>query len=355
MTVKELLESVSFDDMVPYLLEIRIVEQYNMSSFKNYYDWLRTLEPEPVSDDDEKCCVILDDKTIHFMFFNQEIEYVLSEEIEFECRIKASNAELAAYCLNDIINFPVESSFPLDKQYVINESREYDSLDYCDTFDTLNCYRKLVSNKFDYIKKNGGYTPRIGELSLQYRTELKKTAAQKMCCFKGKRKIARLKRIGEFRKKLMEEFYFDMWIIGSFIERAIPFLSDARNKIDIKQLCRLFFTDGICVGNYTSYTDDKTDSAENLIELIEKYDALDYSGYYLSRGEQPPKFERIIVLFTVGDNHNVLTDSDLALCNSLRKGFKSSDIVFVTDPTLGKQIDIQYLLYNSKEPLVNVG
>ena len=74
---------------------------------------------EPVSDDDEKCCVILDDKTIHFMFFNQEIEYVLSEEIEFECRIKASNAELAAYCLNDIIDFPVESSFPIDKQYVI--------------------------------------------------------------------------------------------------------------------------------------------------------------------------------------------------------------------------------------------
>lgn len=353
MTVKELLESVSFDDMVPYLLEIRFDEQYSMSLFKNHYDWLRTLEPKPVSDNDENCYVFLDDQAIDFIFFNPEIEYALSEEIEFESGIKSSNAELAAYCLNATTN--LDSSSPLLQQYLINESRDYCSLSYCDTFDKLNCYRKLVSNKFDYIKKNGGYTPRIGELTQQYRKELKKKATQKMSIFNGKRKIARLKRIGEFRKKLMEEFYFDMWIIGSFIERAIPFLSDARNKIDIKQLCRLFFTDGICVGNYTSYTDDKTDSAENLIELIEKYDALVYSGYYLSRGEQPPKFERIFVLFTVGDNHNVLTDSDLALCNSLRKGFKSSDIVFVTDPSLGKQIDIQYLLYNSKEPLVNVG
>ncbi len=348
MTVKEFLESVPFDDIMPYLIEIRFDKQYSIGIFKNYYDWLRTLELKPVLDKKKNIrYVYLDGKAINFYLY-QELEYTLSKELVLEPGKKASNAELAAYYLIDIIT--LEAIYPL-RQYLINESIEYSSLRSWDTCDTLKCYKKLVDNQFDYIRKCGGYTPRFDELTQQYKKELKETATKKMCRFNGKRKISRLKRIGEYRKALMTEFYFDMWIIGSYIEKAIPFLTDERNNIDIKQLCRLFFTDGILVNNYTSYADEKTDSAEQLIELVEKYNALDHSGYFCSRGEQPKKFDRIFVLFSV--NHDVLTESDLALCNSLKKGFNSSDILFVKDPSLGKQIDIQYLMYNSPKPLFN--
>jgi hypothetical protein len=61
----------------------------------------------------------------------------------------------------------------------------------------------------------------------------------------------------------------------------------------------------------------------------------------------------MVVVLTTGEWHQELTDDEQRLCKLLIGDCKSSDILLVTDPSLGKQVRINYATFNSEEPLVN--
>ena len=62
--------------------------------------------------------------------------------------------------------------------------------------------------------------------------------------------------------------------------------------------------------------------------------------------------DRIIMILTTGEWHQMLTEDENKLCKLLVGDCKSYDILLETDPSLGKQVRINYAIFNSKDPLI---
>jgi hypothetical protein len=90
---------------------------------------------------------------------------------------------------------------------------------------------------------------------------------------------------------------------------------------------------------FTSYADEKTSGARSLCGLFEKYGV-------------EPRLDRVVVVLTTGEYHHELTEDEKKLCDILIGDCKSSDILLATDPSLGRQVRINYATFNSDNLLV---
>ena len=142
-----------------------------------------------------------------------------------------------------------------------------------------------------------------------------------------------------FRREFMGHYYERMMNISRFIVQAIPALKDERNNMSIRQLCGLFHSDLFSSEVFTSYADEKTNGARYLCELFEKYGV-------------EPRLDRIVVVLTTGEDHQEMTEDEKKLCEILIGDCKSSDILLATDPSLGRQVRINYATFNLEYPLV---
>jgi hypothetical protein len=64
------------------------------------------------------------------------------------------------------------------------------------------------------------------------------------------------------------------------------------------------------------------------------------------------RLDRMVVVLTTGEYHKELTEDEQHLCKLLIGNCKSSNILLATDPSLGRQVRIDYATFNSKYPLV---
>jgi len=142
-----------------------------------------------------------------------------------------------------------------------------------------------------------------------------------------------------FRREYMAHYYERMAAISRFIVQAIPALSDKRNNMSLDQLCGLFKSDLFSPETITSYSDENTNGAKYLCELLEMEDI-------------NTRLDRMVVVLTTGEWHQELTQDEQRLCKLLIGDCKSSDILVATDPSLGRQVRIDYASFNSKNPLV---
>ena len=142
-----------------------------------------------------------------------------------------------------------------------------------------------------------------------------------------------------FRREFLGHYYERMMNISRFIVQAIPALSDERNTMSIMQLCGLFHADLFSSEVITSFADEKTSGARYLCDLMEKYD-------------REPRLDRIVVVLTTGEYHTEMTEDEKKLCRLIVGDCKSSDILLATDPSLGKQVRINYATFNSENPII---
>ena len=149
----------------------------------------------------------------------------------------------------------------------------------------------------------------------------------------------KIKRMRMFRREFMGHYYERMMNISRFIVHSIPALNDDRNNMSIKQLCGLFHSDLFCSEVFTSYADEKMSGVQYLCELFDKYGI-------------EPRLDRMVMVLTTGEYHPELTEDEKNLCKILIGDCKSSHILLVTDPSLGKQVRINYATFNSENPLV---
>jgi hypothetical protein len=149
----------------------------------------------------------------------------------------------------------------------------------------------------------------------------------------------KIKRKKMFRREFMAHYYERMAAISRFIVQAIPALSDERNNMSIEQLCGLFQSDLFSPETITSYADENTNGTKYLCELLEMEDI-------------NTRLDRMVVVLTTGEWRQELTEDEQCLCKLLIGDCKSSDILVATDPSLGRQVRIDYATFNSKEPLV---
>ena len=339
MTFKELLNSVTFNEVVPCLLQMHPDAEGSLKWYKIHFDMLCQMTPKHHDDANSDVCHITmekwrDGKMIldaHPME-GDLWEHSLTKEIILAPDVKATNAEIAACCI-------WHTSF---YGFVREQSQEYlrfdeDDLEIEDRWDDY-IYNKVKAMRcFSIIRRNGGHIPTMRELARTKKLELIRRTKEDFWCISESMNKIKKKRM--FRREFMAHYYERMTAISRFIVQAIPALSDERNNMSIEQLCGLFQSDLISPETITSYADEKTNGARYLCDLLEMEDI-------------NIRLDRMVVILTTGEYHNELTEDEQRLCKLLIGNCKSSNILLATDPSLGRQVRIDYATFNSKYPLI---
>ena len=333
MTFKELLNSVTFEEVAPCLLQMYPDAEGNLKWYKIHFDMLRLMTPKHHDDANADVCHISmnkwdKDSGPHLDAHPMEGDYwehSLTKEIVIDPEVKATNTEIAACCIwhTSFYGFVREHQeeefrfFKLDKYHK----------DRWDDF----VYNKVRAERyFSVIRRNGGHVPTMKELSQSKKKELIRRAKEDFWCISESMNKIKKKRM--FRREFMGCYYERIAAISRFIVQAIPALNDERSDMTIEQLCGLFQSDLFSPETITSYADEKTNGARYLCDLLEMEDI-------------NIRLDRMVVILTTGEYHNELTEDEQRLCKLLIGNCKSSHVLLATDPSLGRQVRIDYATF----------
>ena len=340
MTFKELLNSVTFEEVAPCLLQMHPDAEGSLKWYKIHFDMLRLMTPKHHDDANSDVCHISmnkwdEDSEPHLDAHPMEGDYwehSLTKEIVIAPEVKATNAEIAACCI-------WHTSF---YGFVREQSQEYlrfdeDDLEIKDRWSDSKYYKVKTKRYFTIIRRNGGHVPTIKELAHSKKKELIRRSKEDFLYIS--RKMNNIKKKRMFRREFRGYYYERMAAISKFIVQAIPALSDERNNMGIEQLCCLFQSDLFSPETITSYADESTNGAKYFCELLEMEDI-------------NTRLDRMVVVLTIGEWHQEMTEDEQRLCRLLIGDCKSSNILLATDPSLGRQVRINYATFNSKYPLI---
>ena len=337
MTFKELLDSVTFEEVEEQLRIMYQEEKACMGWYKIHFDMLRQMTPKHDDDANDDVCHITMQKNDYGKGFHLDAypmesdlwEHSLTKELIIAPDVKATNAELAACCLwhTSFYGFVEEQI----KEYLRADNDNLD-IDFMDRWDNEIYYGKRASMNFDIIRQNGGEIPIVKDLTSEKKRKLLDDLRESQYGYKKQNLRCALK------KNNAGKYYRRMTAISDFIVKAIPAINDKTNDnyIDVEQLCYLFQSDIFFSEEITSYADEGTSGAKYLLYLILIYDML-------------PHFDRMVYILTTGEPLN--TEDYLALEKVLMGSCKSGDVIYATDPSLGSQVRINYATYNSRYPL----
>ena len=245
MTFKELLNSVTFDDVAAYLLKSHPDVLLHLLWYRIDFDMLCQLTPKPFERTESDAYKIINDSRWGLLVNNSKeddmldyydedaiclsknkrFEHYLAKEVVLESDVKVSNAELAALCLNHILYYSKIRCFSEDFEEGWEE----------DIYTNYKNSKRWAKRDFTIIRCNGGYIPSFKGLPFSIKTELI-NLSKEMFLISTNKPMNKIKGKKRFRKEVMTNYYFRMLDIGSFIIHAIPYLSDERNNININQL-----------------------------------------------------------------------------------------------------------------------
>ena len=343
MTFKELLDSVSFDEVERQIRKMyNYPETGNLGWYRMHFDMLRLLTPKHDDDANDDVCHITmenwdDGSGPHLDASPMEgdlWEHSLTKEIVIAPGVKATNEEIAACCLwhTSFYGFTEED---WDERF-----RCYDiGIDFMDRWDDDIFFEKFAKKNFGIIRENGGKIPTVKDLSPKRKKQLINKLKESRW-YRGYRS-GEVKLRCAFKKRMAARYFKRMTDISDFIVKAIPAINDKANDNYLKteDLCNLFQSELFYSEELTSFADEGTSGAKYLLNLILIYDIL-------------PHFDRVVYVLTTGKPiEEAMSEDIMALENELCGSCKSVDVIYATDPSLGRQIRINYATFDSKFPL----
>ena len=250
MTYKELLESISFEEIVPF------IEKYHggkgcQALYKIHYDMLRHLVPNPEDAYYKTATVSHGEQdedwpephlAVH-PIEGQIWEGALTMELVIEPDVTEPLAEIAACCLwhTSFYGFTEEQT-----------KAKFESWERQISDEEYQCQQAQKWVKM--VKDAGGSVPTEKELMA-------------VPSFQNKVKASKVSVIQEYWKR--------MGITAEFVANNLPAESDIVN-LPIEDLCKLFYANHYIEYDYKSYCDDEDIRADYLIELIDRYEAFEY-------------------------------------------------------------------------------
>lgn len=341
MTFKELLNSVTFEEVAKQLEKQDPNMQYHLIWYNLFFDKLRQMEPTcwqyaesdayRITKDRFHSCIVNysmeDDVLVQSLMkwiaptsTEERCKHSLAKNIVLDPDVNVSNVELAAHLLRHIEIMSHRKELPVEL---------IDNFD--DIYFNYRSCKQWSDELFPIIRRKGGHIPSFRELKPSKKRELiRESKSFSIYCEKPMNKIKKKKR---FRRELMTNYYSHMNYISSFIVKAIPALGDERNNVSIEKLCEMFLSDKFySPDEITSCTDNDTNGANYLYELVKKYIV--------------HRLDRMFIILETGEWHKVLTEDEKKLCEILIGECKSSDILLATNPSLGRQIRICYATYS---------
>ena len=325
MTYKELLDSVSFDEIVPCIQNM--LDTHNCEAlYKIHYDMLRHLTPRQ-GEDDNKFAEIKYEKDDYegvesyldaYPLEGDLWEVSLAKELIVHPDVKESWPEIAARCLWHTSFY----GFTREQIQKTGERLDY----YAQNLLDWDIERIRAQRLARHIKALGGYIlPKRDFMKIpSFRAEVRK----RMSCFKAKRLRRRIA-----RRRIAREYYSRICTIGGFIVNAV---SDKTSLSDItmKELCVLFRANHIRTYDYRSYAYKAAERAQWMLDLITKYSAFNHG---ISRN--------CVVCLSASSEHP-LSDADrcvadyvLEMCEGHR------NLILKTDDSLGEEMRLMVAFY----------
>ena len=274
MTYKELLDSVSFDEIVPF------IERYHgwdaLALYKIHYDYLRHLTPKQ---GEETTATVRNGEPDeswpdpHLSAFPLEgdcWEHSLAKELIIEPDVKASLAEIAMCCLWHTSFYGFTEEDVADRF----ENLDYYAEDMLDSDITrLRAIRVIRA-----IEEAGGEIPSVKEYMKvpAFRYKIRSKCKE----FKSRRKA--LAKAGISRSSMRsfahhiirKEYYNRIWVVSDIIRTILK--SSMANVEDIRPL---LLSNHMQSYQYKTMAFDSQKRVEWMKELIEKYEAFNEPPY----------------------------------------------------------------------------
>lgn len=309
MTYKELLNSVSFDEIVPY------IEKYHggkgcLALYKIHYDMLCHLTPNPEDAYYKTATVSHGEQdedwpephlTVH-PIEGQKWEGALTMELIIEPDVTEPLAEIAACCLwhTSFYGFTEEQT-----------KAKFDSWERHISDEEYQCQQAQKWVKI--VNDAGGFVPTEKELMA-------------VPSFRDKIQVS--------KDSIMQEYWKRISMIAEFVANNLPDETDIIN-LPIEDLCKLFFANHYIEYDYNSYSADESVRADYLKELITSYEAfahgtLDNAVIVLSASKQYPL---------------IMEETSLAtyiaeMCTG------ESHFIYKVDDTLGRELRLNVAFYS---------
>ena len=346
MTFKELLNSVTFEEVAKQIVRFYPDMEPCLGWYKIHFDMLRQMTPKyHENSNDDVCHITMNDweggSGLHLDAYPMEgdfWEHSLTKELILSPDIKASNEELAACCLWHT------SFYGFTDKQVSDRFRCYEDRDDDNDIPGEHLAKKL----FQIIRNNGGTVPSIRELSpsaLKRMTSVSKEHVKYENACKSKIKRKRL-----FRRVIKKYYYKRMIYISDFIIKCIPALKSKCNYISLEELCKLFKSESIVFVDIPSYANNM-DSATYILNLIQNYDMLPEANnvvLYMARGYEYD------VVAEDGVTHQYIRKEERQLYDAVceivaqEENIGTGDLIVDVIPELGRQTLIWVAAYNGK-------
>ena len=279
MTYSELLHTVTFDEILPF------IEKYHghsgsVAMYKMHYDMLRHLTPHQ-EESDIKTAIISNAKLDYdwekphldaYPLEGDLGEVNLAKELVIEPDVDACLAEIAACCLWHTSFY----GFIREQKAETAEKLQF----YFHNMLDDDIEKVKASRIVRLIKENGGTLPKKSEmLSIpSFKKQLKekiqrynkRRVLMKNLCSKPKR-MKRVFITEEYRKRVLS--------VGSFIEFCMGDVVESEG-MSMNDLCQLIYANRVkYYPHYQSFIDDSAGRVSWFIELIEKYKAFGQGIY----------------------------------------------------------------------------
>lgn len=331
MTYSELLHSVSFDEILPYM------EKYHghtrcTALYKMHYDMLRLFTPHKEEGDYATAAITnaeldYDWEVPHLDGYPLEgdlWEVSLAKELIIAPDVDATPAEIAMCCLWHTSFF----GFTLEQVDELNEKDEYYIRDLLDT----DIIKDKAARLTRLIEEAGGKVPYKSEMFQFFRKDYRKDLARikrtrlQMPGVKNPKKIKRTQR------RISDRYYRErIATIGAFIKACSPVQGDG---IPITDLCKLFYSSHFSYYKYQSYAGNYQERTSWMMGLIEKYNAFD-------DGVLP----NAMVCLAVAPEHPFV-ESEHALLNQIAALCPGKTTYMIkTDEQLGQELKMNVAFY----------
>lgn len=325
MTYHELLHSVTFDEIIPFL-EKKNGGAVSLALYKTHYDMLRLLTPRREEDDNKTATITnakldYDWEEPHLEAFPMEgdlWEVSLAKELIIAPDVKASLGEIAACCLWHTSFW----GFTDEQRHETFEKFDYYNQDLLDP-DIVRIKAAKVRQK---IEAAGGRLP--------YKNDMLKIRSFRQEMHRHFPKELSKRRRRKVSRRRFNRLYNDrIFNVGTFVAACIPALSE-RESITLKDLRKLFYTNHFAHYSYQTYTGNAAQRGAWMSELIEKYDA-----FYGKPGTNT------MILITVSPEHP-FNESDrrvVELTKSLCSG--QTALLIKNDDHLGEELQLDVAFY----------
>ena len=336
MTLKQLLDSLTFDEIAPYIL-IRYKNcgvRGLLALYKQHFDYLRSLvptDPDLIERKEARISLYKEGENIHLDAFPLEgdcWEDSLSKELVIDDEVEASNAEIAACCLwhtsfYGYLPYQREETFDDLFDGIVKKGALLSS--YKEKFSDIipsKCEMAAIASFHNEVRSRMKY--------YRHRRRTKQNKRDELCLSFEKRCWRSMK-----RRIIKDEYSKRINYCSSFIDHIIGNRCGIDKHVALQELSALYLSSHVAIRRLESIAFNAAKRLDYLMELIEMYGALDDIPHYANS---------FICLST--SSHYPITEDEKRIISILTNGKIGTQRFYIkTDDQCGLEMRIDVAFY----------